>query len=91
VVCFSTRLWLPWLRELSPLLWARGIFWLHVNDTLVRDQVLQDHKWWGRHIVGRYLLWPLRGGRLWFIHGFLHSFVINDLGEMMSVMAIFTT
>jgi hypothetical protein len=43
VIYRVSRLSLTWVRVLSHLLWVRGNLLLSIDDSLMRNQVLQDH------------------------------------------------
>jgi hypothetical protein len=71
--------------------WGGDYLLLGIHHTLVWNRVLQNnHRWWLK-----LMLWGLlRGKRRWRVlgvHGFFHLFEIENLGEMVSIMSIFTT
>jgi hypothetical protein len=76
---------------LSYLWWGRIPLLLGFHHPLVWNGVLQ-HKWgWLLHILLRGLRWGSWCGGTCSISGFFHPFKVNDLREMVSIMAILMT
>jgi len=61
------------------------------HHPLVWNGVFQ-HDWvWFWHILLRGLQWGRQCGGTWSISGFFHPFKVNDLRELVTIMAILTT